>query len=187
MRARDKGGRGLAEVSIRPGTVADAEAVERLRVAGWRQAYRGIIPDAVLDTMPVNVQRRRAQIAQPPAGVLETVAVRDGAIVGWLAAGPSRDEDRRGPDEGEIYACYVLPQQWRGGVGSLLMAHGTEALAAAGHGDITLWVLEANARARRFYEAFGFHPDGGHKLLDFGALVPEVRYRRPAAAGREPA
>jgi RimJ/RimL family protein N-acetyltransferase len=50
-------------------------------------------------------------------------------------------------------------------------------LAEAGLDDITLWVLEGNQRARGFYEACGFKPDGTRQLLDIGGLVPKVRYQ----------
>lgn len=40
-------------------------------------------------------------------------------------------------------------------------------------------VLDTNARARRFYEAAGFAPDGGVKVDDRGEFqLREVRYRR---------
>jgi ribosomal protein S18 acetylase RimI-like enzyme len=172
----------MAELTIRPAVAGDAEAVERLRVAGWKTAYRGIIPDAFLDSLPADVERRRARTRQRREGALDSVAVRDETVVGWVAAGPCRDDDRQEPHQGEIYACYVLPRCWRGGVGRLLMAHATEALAASGRGDIMLWVLEANVAARCFYETCGFRPDGSRKLADFGELVPEVRYRREVPA-----
>ena len=101
-------------------------------------------------------------------------------LVGWVAAGPCRDDDRPQSHQGEVYACYVLPQRWRQGVGRLLFTHAAGVLAQAGRGDITLWVLEANSPARRFYESFGFHRDGGRQILDLGGPVAEVRYRRPA-------
>jgi len=168
----------MGEVGIRPCAAQDAEAVETLRVDGWRTAYRGMIPDTFLDSMRVDAERRRGHIAQRPDGVLESVAVQDGTVVGWVAAGPCRDEDRQEPDKGEIYACYVLPRRWRGGIGRLLMSQATAALAAGGRDDISLWVLQANSAARRFYESCGFQPDGIRQLLDLGGPVPEVRYRR---------
>jgi hypothetical protein len=43
-----------------------------------------------------------------------------------------------------------------------------------------LWVLESNARARRFYARAGFTADGSAKQEDIaGSPVTEVRYRRP--------
>ena len=50
--------------------------------------------------------------------------------------------------------------------------------SAAGYASITLWVLEANARARRFYARAGFTPDGARHLLDDLGGVAEIRYRR---------
>lgn len=159
----------------------DAEEVERLRVAGWQTAYRGILPDGYLDSLRVDGERRRRHLAERAAAArpaaVESVAVQANAIVGWVAGGLCRDADRPGPGHGEIYAIYVLPEWWGRGAGRLLMAHAVRALAGAGCGDITLWVLEANQRARRFYEAAGFCADGTRQLLDRGAPVPELRYR----------
>jgi hypothetical protein len=42
-----------------------------------------------------------------------------------------------------------------------------------------LWVLPANARARRFYEIAGWVADGSERTMEvLGVVVPEVRYRR---------
>ena len=174
--------REMAGTTIRPAAPEDAEAVERLRIAGWQTAYRGIIPDAYLDSLPVDVSRRRRHLEALPDGFGNDVAIAGGCVVGWISAGPCRDPDRPGPRYGEVFACYVHPDWWRAGIGRLLMAHALEVLAEDGRDDVTLWVLEANDRARRFYARFGFAPDGTRKLLDFGKLVPELRYRRPAPA-----
>lgn len=169
--------RGQAAPSIRAAGPEDAEDIEHLRVAGWQAAYRGILPDAYLDGMRVDVGRRRTQMTGRPATVVESVAVQAGAIVGWVVGGHTRDAFRASPGQGEIYACYVQPEWWGRGVGRLLMTHAVTALAGAGLDDVTLWVLEGNHRARRFYEACGFHPDGARQLLDIGGPVPELRYQ----------
>jgi ribosomal protein S18 acetylase RimI-like enzyme len=168
----------MTGTTIRPAAPEDAEAVERLRVAGWQTAYRGIIPDAYLDSLTVDVPRRRRHLETLPDGLRSGVAIADGCVVGWISAGPCRDPDRPGPQHGEILACYVHPDWWRTGTGRLLLEHALEVLAKDGRDDVTLWVLEANDRARRFYEAFGFAPEGVRKLLEFGEPVPELRYRR---------
>ena len=169
--------RGQGAPSIRPAGPADAGDIEQLRVAGWQTAYRGILPDAYLDRMRLDVPRRRTLLAARAAAGVESVAVQAGAIVGWVAGGPTRDASRAGPGQGEIYACYVQPEWWGRGVGRLLMTHAVSALAGAGLDDVTLWVLEDNHQARRFYEACGFQPDGTRQLLDLGGPVPEVRYQ----------
>jgi GNAT superfamily N-acetyltransferase len=52
-----------------------------------------------------------------------------------------------------------------------------------GFREATLWVIEANPRARRFYEREGWHPDGVERREEIGEVeVTEVRYRRGIAA-----
>ncbi|MEV6149603.1 hypothetical protein AB0L53_04610 [Nonomuraea sp. NPDC052129] len=53
------------------------------------------------------------------------------------------------------------------------------ALAQAGYEKATLWVMEANVRARRFYESNGWHSDGSVKQDETrGFVLTEIRYRR---------
>src|SRR6516162_11135159 len=152
----------MTGMTIRVSVPDDAEAVERLRIAGWRTAYRGILPDEYLDSLLVDVARRRQHMEKLPPDVVDEVAVTDGGVVGWIASGPCRDPDRKGPRYGEIFACYVHPDWSRKGTGRVLMGHAIDGLVRAGRDDISLWVLEGNDRARRFYEAFGFGSDGTH-------------------------
>jgi ribosomal protein S18 acetylase RimI-like enzyme len=177
---------GVMDLVIRPCAPEDAYEVESLRVAGWRAAYRGIIPGAYLDGLPVDGERRRRLMTERGAEYSESVAVGDGEIVGWVAAGPPRDEDLTGPGHGEVYACYVRPDCWGRGVGRRLMDHALGQLAGEGRTSVTLWVLEDNRRARRFYESCGMRPDGARKLLDFGEPVAEIRYllTLPASASQ---
>lgn len=101
------------------------------------------------------------------------VAEEDGAVVGFASCGESRDA----PGEGELYAIYALPEAWGSGAGPALM---TAALAAlrTGFETASLWVLEDNPRARRFYEREGWTRDGGRREEEFlGVQVAEVRYR----------
>jgi ribosomal protein S18 acetylase RimI-like enzyme len=64
------------------------------------------------------------------------------------------------------------------GIGRRLLDHTTSALQESGREDLSLWVLEGNVRARRFYQSCQFLPDGKRQLLDLGGPVPEVRYLR---------
>jgi ribosomal protein S18 acetylase RimI-like enzyme len=168
----------VSEVVLRPCAVVDAEAVERLRVSGWKAAYRGLVPDSFLDGMLADVERRRQLIASQGGQVMETVAVSGADVVGWIVAGSCRDADRTYPWQGEIYGCYVLPGWWGNGIGRRLLDHTANALQEGGRMDLSLWVLEGNVRARRFYESCQFLPEGKRQLLDLCGPVPEVRYLR---------
>ena len=49
-----------------------------------------------------------------------------------------------------------------------------------GYAEIVLWVLEPNARARCFYQALGFRPDGAERVFleHSDVSLRELRYRR---------
>lgn len=66
---------------------------------------------------------------------------------------------------------YVTPNAWGRGGGRHLMDAAQASLKAAGFTTATLWVLEANLRARGFYERQGWAPDGARKLDDRGDFV----------------
>ena len=60
------------------------------------------------------------------------------------------------------------------------MAATLRALADEAFAEATLWVLDTNERARRFYEAGGWRLDGADKVDTIGGVgIREVRYRRP--------
>jgi GNAT superfamily N-acetyltransferase len=104
------------------------------------------------------------------------VAEQAGEVVGFAHLGPARDEPLE--DLGELYAIYVLPDAWGGGVGQALMAETLARLQAEGFDRAILWVLEDNPRTRRFYELAGWHADGGAKDETWlGTTIREVRYR----------
>lgn len=99
--------------------------------------------------------------------------------VGFASFGPSRDEDAA-PDTGELYAIYLAPEAWGKGAGRALLVRAEHELLATGFRAATLWVLEGNDRARRFYEAGGWGPDGRDQELTIGGVsLLELRYGKP--------
>jgi GNAT superfamily N-acetyltransferase len=173
----------VAPLDFRLATVADARRLAELHVRAWRAAYHGLLPATLLAAQ--SVERRERQWrewpeSQPvrPLWLVE----REGALLGFAATGPSRDGDA--PDgTGEVYAIYLDPAVIGTGVGRVLFAHVTGALRGLGFTHSTLWVLESNARARRFYEAAGWRADGTRKVETLhGHQVIEVRYACPLSS-----
>jgi len=167
---------------VRPARAEDAGQIALVHVRSWQGAYRGLIPQAFLDGLDV-AQRTRtweralAETDNPRAGVL--VADDGGSVVGFVGYFPSRDPDADPDLIGEIGAIYLLPGAWGTGIGRRLMEAALGRLAGAGFTQVTLWVLDANDRARRFYEAGGWSADGAAKQDDSrGFPLSEVRYRR---------
>ncbi|MGZ6266629.1 MAG: N-acetyltransferase family protein [Candidatus Limnocylindrales bacterium] len=174
-----KAASGGAPVRIRRALPADARAVAEIAVRGWQAAYRGLMPDDFLAGLSVGGREaawREMLDRDTDGGVPAWLAERDGNAVGFASSGPPRDEDVPVPGA-ELYAVYVLPQEWRGGIGRSLMQAATAYWRERDATRLVLWVLESNARARAFYEALGWHPDGGRQELEIaGVKLAEIRY-----------
>lgn len=187
-------------ISIREGATRDRAAIEAVRRASWRAAYAGLIA-------PEHIERATAGpsgISHPAPWRRTLVAVPDGlaAVVGYAAFGPERTVTAPGPgspsvaagavpplteaglagEVGELYAIYTDPAWWSTGTGRSLMAASVRGLQEAGYVRAVLWVLAANARARRFYEIAGWAPDGAENVLAGLGGVLEVRYARSLSA-----
>ncbi len=171
---------------IRRATPGDVIAVATVHVRSWQAAYRGLMPDEVLDGL--SVERRadmwRSILQTGLAGHVVLVAETDGArqggdaLCGFVHVGPARDADL-GLDTAELSSIYLLPEAWGCGSGRALMAGAVEAMREAGYASAVLWVLVGNERARRFYEIAGWSCDGTEKSERFGsATLTETRYRR---------
>jgi ribosomal protein S18 acetylase RimI-like enzyme len=170
--------------AIRRADPTDARALAAIGVMGWQTAYRSIMPGPFLDSLSVETRERawldRLQAASDAAPAW--IATRDGQPLGFLCGGPPRDEDAP-PSSAEVYGLYVLPDVGRSGVGRALLETALEHWRRRGIETALLWVFEANAAARRFYEALGWQADGARQEVDLGGFAPpEVRYRR--AIGR---
>jgi GNAT superfamily N-acetyltransferase len=79
---------------------------------------------------------------------------------------------------GWLNALYVLPDEWGTGIGSGLHDEAVEALRRLGP-EARLWVLEQNARARRFYEQRGWRLDGRERVVPFAPNPLDVGYTLP--------
>ena len=176
-------------VVIRSASAADAAQIAAVMRDSWLAAYDGIIAPALIDqatALDGGARVRQSFRLRPWQRMI--AAVEDG-IVGYASFGPERDVLEEpwpypltpaGSDGqiAELYALYVHPAWWSTGTGQALMDHVLARVCVAGYACITLWVLEANARARRFYQRAGFAPDGARHVLDDLGGVTEIRYRR---------
>jgi ribosomal protein S18 acetylase RimI-like enzyme len=190
---------------IRAGLAADAAQVAAVQREGWFAAYDGIIAREIIDrvTAPDDGARIRQTFrTRPWQRMIVAVAANPETpepgepqatpaapvVVGYASFGPEVDvlgaswphPVSRAGQEGlvaELYALYVRPARWSTGTGRALMDRVIARTSAAGYRDIVLWVLEENARARRFYERAGYSADGATNVLDRLGGVLEVRYR----------
>lgn len=176
----------MNQVTVRPASPGDAAGLAATHVRSWQSAYRGLVPQDYLDELDPadraeSWQQRLQDVDWSRGGI---VVVNGGAdIFGFVQFGPTRDADGDPAVVGEVAAIYLLPEVWGQGLGRRLIARALEDLTAAGYVQATLWVLDSNARARRFYASGGWAEDGAMKIDDsHGFAMTEVRYRRPLPA-----
>ena len=159
---------------VRPAAPADARGIAETQARAWDAAYRGLLPDAMIDAVTPDVREARWRDILATRDSSTWVAEEDGRVVGFCSVfAVARDADAA-PGTAEIAALYVDPAAWRRGVGSALLRAG---LAALGPVRVTLWVLERNVAARAFYARHGFSPDGTGRET---AGAPHVRLARSA-------
>ena len=166
-------------MNLRKAIPDDAFAIARAHVDSWRSAYRGLAPDDRLAGL--DYARGAGRFRESILVGLEEIyiAEEDGEVVGFLAFGRPRDSDVTHETTGEIYAMYLLSQYWRKGIGGSMLKKAERILGSQGCLRVTLWVLEGNERARRFYEAMGFTADGATKISNIGRPLNTLRYSKP--------
>lgn len=163
---------------VRPARPGDAELLGRCHLACWREAYTDLVDGpglrAALARVDERVERWRQILAGPHGTVVAEAA---GDVVGFVSAGPQRDDDLDLPLE--LYALYVRRARWGTGLGHRLL------VAGVGEAPSSLWVFRDNARARGFYARHGYLPDGAEKLEERlgGVEVRMVRRTAPTTAG----
>ncbi|QQA44128.1 GNAT family N-acetyltransferase [Pelagovum pacificum] len=129
----------------RPATPGELDALAELWFDGWRDAHLDHVPAEL--TALRTLEDFRARLARMP----DTVRVTgpEGAPTGFCAV---RDN--------EIYQLFVAAGARGTGAAAALIADGEARIAAAGHREAMLDVVEQNARARRFYERCGWQVRG---------------------------
>ena len=148
-----------------------------IHASSWQAAYPGLLPPDQQANITMAERLARFNEIFPVGSDQILVAEIDGVVIGWVAFGASRDDDRGG-GAGEVYSLYISPQRWRQGAGAALWQEACEGLAKTGYSNADVWVLETNDRARRFYEAMGCELDiTARKMFESGGqAIPEVRY-----------
>lgn len=164
---------------IRAARADDADRIGRIHVVSWQEAYADALPGSFLQGLSISErqQRWRQRLTAPDWPVRALVVARDGIVAGFACVGESRD-DTAVAGTGELQSIYLDPEYWGHGLGRRLHDAALETLRQEGYVRATLWVLDGNARARRFYERIGWVLDGETKVDSIAGSPPvtEVRY-----------
>lgn len=175
------------ETLIRVATEADARGVAEVVVLSWQTAYRGIISSQGLASLSIAereaVWRERLRGDDPDSSDwINLVCESEGRIIGFATYRPCGDEDKDPVSVGELVAIYLLPEYWGQGLGKRMLDEVMRHFKTQAVSQVTLWVIEGNSRAQRFYEMAGFRADGLKKTeVKLGTRVVLVRYIKDVA------
>jgi GNAT superfamily N-acetyltransferase len=160
-----------ADPVIREARSNDAEGFVRAHEVAWNATIGHIVGSSldVLMPFPARVESYSSSIGQASDRARAWVAEVADEIVGIAVA------LRESPGSVELRDLYVVPSAWGTGIARALMSAALDSVAADAD-DAFLWVGEANARARCFYEREGWAEVGDSRASQLGPV--ELRYRR---------
>lgn len=148
------------KLSMRIANADDVENLAQIHSESLQAAYTGIFPQETLDTTFSLDRRRegftRELIAKTP---ITLIAFLDGEPVGLLSFGESR-HILVPEDTIELWRIYLRPKFWGKDYGNTLLNYGLHEIKSQNYKKVILWVLDVNARARKFYEKNNFLDDG---------------------------
>ncbi len=142
-------------IVIRPAQIQDAPKIARVHIESWKTTYRGIVPDAFLESLdPATRAKQFAEelIAASPDRFIFVGEDERRELVGFVSGG----KERKGlePGTGELYAIYLLKERQRQGNGKRLLKACSDELKRRGYGKMVLFTMEENAY-KGFYESVG--------------------------------
>ena len=159
-------------IRVRAAVDRDVPLMARLHVESWRETYRGVMADTVLDDPEFILRRERfwtGAITEPRYSANRiAVAERDGQLIGVAMAGPAIELDVQWA--AQLYVLYTYAAVQGLGAGAALLDAVIEPKTTAG-----LWVSDPNPRAQKFYRKHGFLPDGTNKVEDGVSEIRMVR------------
>jgi GNAT superfamily N-acetyltransferase len=159
-------------IQVRAAVDHDVLQIARLHVESWRETYRGLMADAVLDDPEFVGRRERfwtVALTDPRyAANRIAVAERDGSLIGIAMAGPVTEPDVQW--SAQLYVLYTYAAVHGLGAGAALLDAVVEPAMTVG-----LWVADPNPRAQTFYRKHGFLPDGTRKVEDGVCEIRMVR------------
>ena len=179
---------GASDLRIRAVALADLDAIIGIHAAARSAYYRGFVPDQELADIAASARWRDAhqrRIEDPGSTTL--CAERDGRVAGFVMLSPPHVPAPDPSVVGQLLQIHVGPEHWRQGLGSALHAATITVWQSASivTGRVDVWAN--NARARGFYAAHGWRPDGqrrpgpaGFDYLRLCLTVPRPAVPRPA-------
>jgi len=160
----------------------DLRGVERVNVLAWREAYRGLVPDAVLDRRdPDTSDVPDDALAERLAELTDTdgafFVAREDDVVGYAFVRWGETKSFVDEYEAGLKELYVHPERWSEGIGTKLLDACLDAIPAE-YRRIKLEMLAGNELAQSFYTSRGFERTGSRRAEFGGETLETAIYER---------
>lgn len=142
--------------SIRRAGNGDETILAFIQTESWKAAFEQIIPAKLLlkytDMEYATAMYKGLLEENKGNGYILSVDEKPHCIAWWDVT-----REKNMPGYAEIICIHSLKGNWGQGYGSKMMDKLLSDITSAGYSKVMLWVFEDNERARKFYEAKGFH------------------------------
>jgi ribosomal protein S18 acetylase RimI-like enzyme len=161
------------DLTIRTGRADEAPAFAELHLRTALHAYAAIFPPEAPAPTVAELCAAWSETLRSDERRAVFVAETNGDPVGVVVGGP----DPLDGVSGHLSRLYVQPELWGRGIGRALHDRCIGHLRDGGFELASLWVLEANPRARSWYERLGWKITGARKPVYAPAGIDDVGYR----------
>ena len=169
------------DVVVRRITVDDWRRLRQIRIEALSNSPMAFITTADEARQdPDSLWRSRAEQGASGDGQVTMLAVAGDDAVG-MAVGFRRT--KRPLDVVPVVAVFVSERARRLGVGARLMAGVEEWAVSVGGRTTSLWVVDGNDGARRFYESLGYTATLDRQRITVPPVRWETRMQKPLTAG----
>jgi GNAT superfamily N-acetyltransferase len=162
-------------VTVRLARPDEAELLARIQQQAWDRAERDLSVRGEHHDLRELTEELEADLTGRASPEVRLWVFDEPPVLGYVRTIPSPDDDADASGVSQVSAIFVAPERWGSRVGQALMAHALDDLRSRQYREATLWVIEGNDRARRFYEHGGWQLDPGVQRVLHGD--PHVRYR----------
>lgn len=142
-------------IEVRLAKSGEIAGISSVLAKSWRFAYRGIVSDSYLDTLPDEHWVSFLTSALEGDSIFSMILIDGGEIAGASILGKSEKEK-----EIHLISLYLMPDKISKGLGRLFYSAVEREIIARGYKKCVLDVLENNSRAIGFYKARGFAQSG---------------------------
>ncbi|TYR80598.1 GNAT family N-acetyltransferase [Priestia megaterium] len=147
--------------------------IARIYVDSWRTTYKGLVPDAYLDSLSYEESKLKwTDFLEQQDSIIYVALNSDQQVVGFASAQRATDVNY----DGELYSLYLLKEDQGYGIGKQLVSAITTEFLSKGFRSMMVWAMKQNHSATSFYQRLGGRIIA-ERLSTFGEkIVEDVAY-----------